>query len=189
MPRKKRREIKYLSFSQIEALFAVIREPRDRALFRVAYHRGLRASEVGKLRVEDYRMGRERLYVRRLKGSYSGEYPLTAAESKALKAWLRVRGKDPGPLFPSNRGTGIGRAMLHVLMRQYCEEAGIPRDLAHFHSLKHTCATHLAEQHRHLEEVQDHLGHVNVQNTLEYMRLTNHRRDALGDDLKGWGSR
>ena len=53
--RTKRILPKYLTIAEIEALFAVIDDNRDRAIFRVAYLRGLRASEIGLLHLSDYR--------------------------------------------------------------------------------------------------------------------------------------
>jgi hypothetical protein len=39
--------LSFLSVAEIKALLGVITAPRDRAIFSVAHHRGLRASEVG----------------------------------------------------------------------------------------------------------------------------------------------
>jgi integrase len=45
--------IKFLTLEEIARLFAAARaNPRDRALFLIAYRHGLRASEVGQLRVD-----------------------------------------------------------------------------------------------------------------------------------------
>jgi integrase len=38
----------YLTPEEIVRLFAAITSPRDRAIFRLTYHRGLRASELGR---------------------------------------------------------------------------------------------------------------------------------------------
>jgi integrase len=69
-PRKRPKPVKYLNTEEIKALFGVITD----AIFRVVYHRGLRASEVKLLELSDYRQRDGRLYVRRL-GSKSGKYP------------------------------------------------------------------------------------------------------------------
>jgi len=56
-PKRRRRkevEIPYLTFAEVERLFRVIDSPRDRAMFRVAYQAGLRASEVGMLQLRDW---------------------------------------------------------------------------------------------------------------------------------------
>src|SRR5262249_23219372 len=93
-PRKPRKKDtpRYLSEEQVDRFFSVIRDARDIAIFRVMYHRGLRASEVGKIQFSDWNRNQDRLRFTRLKGSNGGEYHLTAREVKALRSWLRIRG-------------------------------------------------------------------------------------------------
>ena len=186
--RKRRRKAeKFLTPDEVQRLFSVITERRDMAIMRVAYHRGLRASEIGILQLDDYRPSAKRLYVRRLKGSHSGEYLLTDNEIRALNAWLRVRGQRTGALFTSNRGTGINRRMLDVLMKKYGALAGLPVDKRHMHVLKHACGTHLLSEHGlDVAAVQDHLGHKDIRNTLLYSQITNARRDSVGVALRRW---
>ena len=189
MKRRPKEPPKYLTPEEIDSLFGVIRSARDRALFRVAYHRGLRASELGLLQLPDYRPKMGRLFVRRLKGSHSGEYHLTQAEQHALRAWLRERGVAPGPLFVSRNHRPISRFRLDQLMKHYCEQAGIPQEKAHMHALKHSCGTHLSAREPDIVAIQDHLGHANIQNTMKYVQIANKRRDEFADRLGDWGGR
>ncbi len=186
MPRRARPEIQYLTEQEVERLFSVIRDPRDLAMFRVAYHRGLRAREIGLLQLADFDPRSDRLTVRRLKGSRGGQYHLTKNEVKAIRAWLRIRGGAPGPLFPSRVGKPISQQMLDVLMKRYGEAAGIPPEKRHVHVLKHSAATHLLNRGEPIEDVQDHLGHVNIQNTMIYARITNKRRIERDRRLRDW---
>ncbi|MBT7804186.1 tyrosine-type recombinase/integrase [Candidatus Poribacteria bacterium] len=146
MPSKRRIEtIQYLTGEEMKALLAAIRREiraksnspradtrrnvyRDRAVFTLAYRYGLRAEEVGRLRMADYDASARKLFVTRVKNGISRHYPLYDDELTALRAHLRKCGDDSpeAPLFPSNRGTGIDRKMLHVLMRRYGGIAGIP---------------------------------------------------------------
>jgi integrase len=108
--KQRRRGVKplaFLSVAEVKSLMAVILKPRDRAIFSVAYHRGLRASEVGMLQMRDYtppninaRTGS--LYCRRLKDSDSKIYSLTRPEQRELRACLRLRGDKEGPIFTSH---------------------------------------------------------------------------------------
>ncbi|MGG7380887.1 tyrosine-type recombinase/integrase, partial [Escherichia coli] len=78
---------------------------------------------------------------------------------RTLRAWLKERGTFPGPLFPSRQGSkGISRIRLDQLMKKYCKLAGIPKDKAHMHALKHSAGTHLAERGASAAEIQDWLG-------------------------------
>ncbi|SRR5216683_4529433 len=190
-PRKKKPIPEYLSEEEVARLFRAIgNDARSQAIFHVIYYRGLRASEIGKLRMEDYRPALGRLFVRRLKGSHSGDFHITPAENAALKRWLRVRGKEPGPLFLSRNAKPLSRWPVFALMRRYCEAAGIAPEKAHPHALKHSCGTHLSARQTDIVAIQDHLGHVNVQNTMKYVQISSKRRDQFGESLdqSGWGS-
>lgn len=191
-PRKPKPPVpKYLSFNEIDALFKVIKSVRDRAMFRVVYHRGLRASEVGRLTRADFNLTEGRspiasLYVTRLKGSISSTYTLTTEETTALRAWLRIRGMQAGPLFPSRNHRPIGRRRLDELMKEYCALAGIPSDKAHMHALKHSCGTHVAELlNGDGQAVQDHLGHADIRSTQGYLHFA--RREGVAARLVDWG--
>ena len=186
-PKRKRRAKKapgYLQPEEVDRFFRAIESPRDRALFRLMYHAGLRASEVGILQLRDYNPRTERILIHALKGSHDGEHHLCREESRTLHAWLKVRGPWPGPLFPSNRRSGIKRGMIHELVRRYGEVADIPLQFRHAHIFKHTCATHLFDKGFGIEQVQDWMRHVNVQSTAIYAHITNQRRTQMADELR-----
>ncbi len=93
----------FLTEEELEKLFAVAkkRSARDHAIFRVAFCKALRASEVGMLQLSDYDSRANTLQVHRLKGSNSGTLPLFTGEQAAVRAWLKIRGSRPGALFLS----------------------------------------------------------------------------------------
>jgi len=183
---------KFLSEAQIGAFFKAIdrldkpSQVRDRALYRVMYHRGLRAAEMGLLEVSDWDSSDSTLIVRRLKGSRSGKYQLVDVEGKALRAWLRERGSAAGPIFPSRNHQPISRDMVRKRFLEYALAAGIERRLAHPHTLKHSCGTHVLKMVGSLEEVKDHLGHKSIQSTEIYAQILGVTRDKVASKLKGW---
>ena len=75
-----------LTQEEVRRLFDVIANKRDRVLSRMAYRHGLRASEVGLLSRNDADLRTGRLTVHRLKGSFSGVYPMQPDTQKLLKA-------------------------------------------------------------------------------------------------------
>ena len=195
--KKKTREgPKYLEAHQLASLFGAIRtapdlaesrRARDLAIFEIGFGRALRASEVGKLTLGDVKNDRGAwiLRVHRTKGSRGGEYRISDREAKALRGWLRFRGKDPGALFPSRVKRPISVAALDDLIKFYGGLAGLPRELCHFHVLRHSCAMRLAnELETPVEEVQDHLGHASINNTMIYFQLSNARRRKKDERLK-----
>lgn len=187
--RRKRAEekLKYLSDYQVERLFAVVKSLRDRAMLRIALHRGLRASELGLIDFAHWDNREGVLYVTRLKGSRSGPYRLLPVEAAALRAWIRERGTAAGAMFPSRNHRPISRFRLDKLFKFYCTSAGIPRDLAHMHALKHTCGTHTLRVLRDITAVQDWLGHRQLQNTLIYAQVANETREESTAKLRDWG--
>jgi site-specific recombinase XerD len=190
--RRKRaeREISYLTEPELEALFLAVatgKSARDLAIFEVGYGRGLRASEVGLIQLSHLRLEAKRLFVTRLKGGHSGEYVLSDREVKALRGYLRKRGRDAGALFRSRQGT-ITRRRLDQLMKRYGAEAGVETDKRHFHVLRHSCATSLLSKHRQtIDKVRDILGHEDIRNTMIYAQITNAERTRIGEELqKAW---
>lgn len=184
MHKRRYEGVKYLTQDELRRLLAVIKlkSKRDYAIFLLAYHHGLRASEVGMIKMSDINKDLWRIQVKRLKNSDSGEYVMLLPSIKAVKAWLRERPDSPW-LFPSQRRLPVSRFMLDVLMKQYGEEAGIPRDKRHFHVLKHSIATHMLDAGTDIRSVQDWIGHKNIQNTVVYAQISNRARDDLSKKL------
>ncbi len=169
--------IKFLTQDELKRLFSVIDDKRDRALFLITYRHGLRASELGELRIGDLDLKRLHITLHRKKGSLGGRHPLQPDEAKALKAYLRTR-KDSSPILFLNRfGDPLTRSGLHKLMVKYGNTAKLPADKSHFHALKHSIATHLLETGADLRFVQDWLGHSNIQNTVIYTTLVSATRE------------
>lgn len=176
--------IRILTQDELSRLLTVIGDHRrDRALFLIAYRHGLRASEVGLLRVDDLDPKGLRLMIHRLKGSHSGAHPLQPDEAKVLKAWLRTRPDASPVLFTSKRGDPISRRTLDWLMKKYAGIAELPEDKRHFHCLKHSIATYLLDAGADLRFVQDWLGHSNIQNTVTYTHLSVGGREQVARQI------
>lgn len=176
--------IHYLTPDELKRLFAAIESKRDKAIFITAYRYGLRASEVGQLNVTDVDFKTQRIRIRRVKGSRGGDYPLWPDVARAIKSHLRDRKLQDSPaLFPSNFGTPISTRMLDVLMKAYGADAKLPEDKRHFHTLKHSIATHLAAAGADPLFIQSWLGHANIQNTMIYTTLISTTRDEKARSL------
>jgi integrase len=161
----------YLTFSEIEALFCVIKSSRDKALFQLLRWHGLRSSEIGLLQRSDWNDRDGVLRVRRQKNSISQSYRLLAVEANALRAWLRDRGNEPGALFPSQKGVrpggfGISRAQVFRLMQRYSEMANLNPAKAHPRALRHACGVYLRSAGA--EVIRERLGHRAEKSALVY---------------------
>ncbi len=124
---------------------------RDRALLETLYGAGLRASEVLSLRLQDidFDVG----FVRTVgKGDKERVVPLGRKALEALRAYNQ-RGRPflggPGTLkapelFLNDRGKRLSRQGLHLIIKTYVRQAGLPDDVS-AHTLRHSFATHLLE--------------------------------------------
>jgi len=184
--RKAQKVPTYLTIDELRRFFAVIKSPRDTAIFRLMYHRGLRASEPGLLQVADYQEREKRIGVHRLKGSNSYDYPTVAVEDKAVRTWLNKRGRHPGLLFESRNHQAISRWRIAQMMRKYCGLADIPPEKAHPHCLKHSCGTQLSARGMDVMQIKDLLGHRSLNSTVIYVQTTNAARESTGRALYNW---
>lgn len=175
--------ITYLTQDELRRLFAAIKDKRDKALFYLAYHHGLRASEVSLLQRDDINDKQGRIYIHRVKGSVSKTYPIQPEDMRRIRSYLRTRQDSSPYLFVSNRGMPLERRSYWDLMQKYGGMTDIPKAKWRFHALRHSIAVHLLDARADVAFVQDRLGHANIQNTMVYMRYTTVTRDAQTREL------
>src|SRR5437016_9364634 len=127
--------ITFLTQEEVRRLFAVITGRRDRALFQLAYHHGLRASEVSLLQRDDVHAKQGRIYIPRVKGSIAKTSPLQPEDLRLVRAYLRPREDDSPSLFISTRGIPLERRSYRDLMEKYGQVAAIAKAKRLFHTL------------------------------------------------------
>ena len=165
---------------------------RNEALIKLSLYCGLRVSEVGLIKREDFNMSFWKIYCRRLKGSYSNTlrivdnhiFPRTQPALRKYIHRLDAEHNSSPYLFSSAKGNPISRQQLDLIMKDYCQKAGI-QDTGkwHFHTLKHTCGVILAESGLDIKEIQYWLGHKKVDNTLIYFQFTTLQQERMFQKL------
>jgi integrase len=80
---------------------------RDRLMFLLAFEAGLRASEVGNLRKEDFTNSANgmEIYCRRLKGSSNNTVKLSQGTGYSLKKFMKEFPNESEYIFMSRKGT------------------------------------------------------------------------------------
>jgi integrase/recombinase XerD len=172
---------KYLPQPELAQLFNAIRSPRDRALFGLIYHYGLRVDEATLLTLGDIDLKNHRIRLHRLKNGLGGERPLWRHTAKLLRAYLRVR-RDAGTYLFTGREGPLKKRQIQNLFRHYVRQAGL-HDYS-IHALRHSIAVHLLDAGRGIEYVADHLGHRNIQNTRIYAQISSQLREQTFRDLE-----
>jgi integrase len=172
---------KYLTQDELRKFFNAITAPRDRALFAVIYHYGLRVDEATALTVDDLDVKNHRLRIRRPNNGVGGEKPLWRHTAKLFRAYMRVR-RDVSPYLFTGQEGALKKRQMQNLFADYCRLAGITG--RSIHALRHSIAVHLLEVGRGIEYVADHLGHRNIQNTRIYAQITNPLREQVFRELE-----
>mgnify|MGYP000943703891 FL=1 len=185
--------IKYFTQDELKRLFKTIQKSNDRhalrnlCIFRVAYRCGLRASEVGLLKLEYYNKLKGELYCKRLKGSWNNTIALDKETTKVLNRYIKEYGikQEVEFIFKSQEQKPISRKTLDYLMKRYCKMAKIKdKNKWHFHCLKHSIAVHLAESDLDIKEVKFWLSHKSVNSTLCYFQFTSSQQKTMLEKLE-----
>jgi integrase/recombinase XerD len=167
-----------LSPAEVDALFAVLRTRRDRAMVEAMVFGGLRRCEVLALRLEDLKTAERRVFIAEGKGGHQRLIPVSARFFTTVAAYLRDERPAGGAtdrvfvvLKGPNRGRPLSPAGLDEIIRGARRRAG----LAHLtcHQLRHTCLTRLREAGMALEAVQAQAGHRSIESTRIYLHLSN----------------
>jgi site-specific recombinase XerD len=164
---------------------------RDATMIMLAFGHGLRASELldatwdrpgtTRINLED-----QTIYVKRRKGSRSGEHDLRKCEVKALKKLAKdMKAKDPdyeqtGHVFRNERGGPLSESSFHKIVARAGLKAGI--EAAHPHQLRHACGYKMINDDIDIRKVQVWMGHKNIQNTTRYAELHKKKLKGLWTD-------
>ena len=182
------KDIKYLEHDEVSALLASITNPRDHLMFLLMYAYGLRVSELTDLTVSDIDLQGNAIYIiaKKRKDKIRRRFQLSERIKSHLVDWMEHRDKSSQYLFYGRRYVGGGveitkmsRENINILFLKYCLKVGIPRDLAHPHTLRHSIAVSMATKGMGVDEVKEMLRHSNIQSTYVYFNITNERRDEI----------
>jgi integrase/recombinase XerC len=143
---------------------------RDYAILQVFLQTGIRVSELAHLRIEDIDFIKPSITVRG-KGKQEREIALEKKGVHALKSYLAVRGESFSEMvFLNYQGEPISERGIRKLVVKYRKEAGITKK-ASCHTLRHTFATYKAEKGVSAFQLQQWLGHANLNTTQIYVHL------------------
>ena len=149
---------------------------------------GLRAQEVGAMRLDDIDWTVGRMLIRGKNGQFN-HMPLPVDVGDAIVSWLRngrrgcsrhlfVRLYPPFTAFPSSEP-------IRMALRRACGLAGLtpPRGQVRTHALRHSLAMKLLNQGSSLEEIGDVLRHRSRDSTTTYAR---HDVETLREIARAW---
>lgn len=175
-----------LNQGEIARIFACIPLRRYRTPLLLLYASGLRISECVELTPDDIMGSDNKLVVRAGKGGKDHYTILSTAMYRELRRyWCHHR--NPRWIFPEvGRGSSrseevcrrmsrakdpMGKSSLRHTLLNAVRMAKVTKNV-HPHVLRHSFATHLLEAGVPITQVQEYLGHANVETTTIYTHLT-----------------
>lgn len=158
--------------SELELLFGAIDDHlRDRTIFTLMLHAGLRVGEVINLRLGDVYLSKNRSPHLRVNGKGQREriVYLSAMASKLLEEYLAFRSNnDEERIFLNRKGKPITTTGIQLQLAKYCHQAGI---WVTCHQLRHTFACYMIAAEVPVTSVQKMLGHVSLRTTQLYVEV------------------
>ena len=180
MPKSLRTEMLFLSAAEVLQLAGAIGDPFG-TLVTFAAYTGLRAGEIGALRVGRVNLQQGSIEVRESLADVKGKLVFGATKTYAhrtvrlpmfltceLAVHLASRPSRPDDLvFPGPTGKPLRHNLFYVRhFKPAVVRAGLPAGLR-FHDLRHTCAALLVAQGAHPKAIMERLGHSSIQVTLD----------------------
>lgn len=149
---------------------------RDRAMLHLCYSAGLRVSELIAIRLDEVRIHPEACIHVHGKGRRERLLPLWKETTKALRAWVAVRGQSgASELFLNATGVPLTRSGFEYILAKHVETAAttcpsVASKRVSPHVLRHTCAMHTLQATHDVRKVSLWLGHASVKSTEVYLR-------------------
>lgn len=174
---------------------------RDSTMIMLAFGHGLRVSELvsatwERSEADEVNRGKVTtrinlkdgtIYIRRSKGSRSGEHDLRKCEVTNLKKLVKeMKNRDPdyeqkGHVFVNERGGPLSLSSFHKIVARAGRDASLSFP-AHPHQLRHACGYKMINDGIDVRIVQVWMGHRNIQHTVRYTEVDSKRLKGLWKD-------
>jgi integrase len=176
----RREEIIPLTIDELERLAESARFPRDRLAILLMGYAGLRAGEVGGLRVQDIDFAKCKLSIRQQVTQTHREKKVAPLKTKSARRTIEVACSvteelraytEANPPCPDGRifcGTD-GDLWAHTKINRQVQKAAAVAGLRHIHShmLRHTAVSLLIDDGANPKAIQAFVGHARIQETLD----------------------
>jgi type 1 fimbriae regulatory protein FimB/type 1 fimbriae regulatory protein FimE len=170
----------YLTEDEVERLMRAAATERDRCMILMAYTHGLRVTELTGLQWRQLDLEAGHIRVFREKMGADSVHPLRGREIRMLRKLRRGQPVGSRFVFLTSRGAPMTRNGFYKLLEKAGKAAGI--DGCHPHLLRHGCGFKLVNQGMDTLSLAAYLGHVNVQNTQRYAKMSAKRFEGLWRD-------
>lgn len=150
---------------------------RDRVVLEILYSSALRRAEMANLRLADVDTRRGYLLVRHGKGDKDRVVPLGRSVGDLVEHYIAharpgwPRAEESTHLLLNRFGDGMHPVGVWHIVHKYARRSGIDKAIS-THTLRHSCATHMARAGAPIRHLQELLGHASIETTQIYTHLT-----------------
>jgi integrase/recombinase XerD len=138
-------------------------------LLKTLFQTGARVAEFVAIEVGDVFFDEQMILIRKAKGGKRRYVPILPELAQELRTHLRNR--TQGSLFETTRHMAFSPRRIQQLVKETADLAGITRRVTP-HTLRHSVATTLLEHGMPLEQIQQFLGHAQLDTTQIYAAST-----------------
>ena len=175
---------------------------RNRAILLVGFASAMRRSELSALDLADIEFTKLgfSIFIRQSKGDQEGQgAPLyifhgnraTTCPLKALKGWLKVRGKWEGPLFTQMSGCGTGGILqdrlsgdaIYKVVTRSVESIGLDPKKYGGHTLRASCVTAALDAGESIPNIMERTRHKKIEMVARYHRPKPFSHDIMAKVL------
>lgn len=169
VPKQKKKEVQYLTVSEIENLVSLPGNSlfgiRDRAILEILYATGIRVTELSLANLSDVNM---RMGYITMRGDHGKAriVPIGRPAKAALEEYIydirpkiaKSKTEKDSPLFLNYAGKRLTRQGLWKIVKGYAKEAGLENKLTP-QVLRNSFAVHMLQNGADLKSLQELLGH------------------------------
>lgn len=168
-----------LSVDEIHTLFSLCKTKKEQAILALAYGCGLRSQEICELKTDDILFHSGHILVRHGKGNKTREVPMSDTVQHFLRDYMdekqiqfRFRKQTSSYLLSRPSGISMDNNFMNRLIKKIAQRSDYAflRNLNFsLHDLRHSIATHLAENGAQMEFIRQFLGHDSIDTSSLYM--------------------
>lgn len=166
------KKVVYMTVDECKKYLSVIDNLRDKTIIELILNTGARRSEVANALLVNLDLD-NRLLLITGKGNKERFLYLNKTVVTLLQQYLSTRNDSCEYLFVSNHGNKLDYNDIYRIVRKYLEKAGLDVSKLSTHNLRHTFATLLYQSGVDLRQLQELLGHENLDTTMRYTHLEN----------------
>ena|SRR3989344_2511177 len=171
IPKKAKSLPVVLTKDEVRDLLKAAKLGRSRLLLQFIYSSGVRVSEAVNMKADDINLKERMGKVKSGKGNKDRIIILSKDWCRLAKKYLDRKRVKSAFLFSKKNGKPISPDTVQRLVRFCAKKAGIQKEVTP-HSLRHSFATHLLEAGVNIRNIQELLGHSNLNTTQIYTHVS-----------------